>query len=677
MTPPEAGGATPQKPEGDEAEQDLGLSLMEGLTKDEPDPVLAAAQTLLTKEMLRVSVWRHEAELLQDVKEHIFDSQSSIIWVDAPTSKIRVLQDQVKIVSALLAQTNITKYCLVMPVGGRLDVLSAMYGKLREVFPGPKHAVFAIQLFTSSTQSQRATPQYVLYVAGPGGSTRSEAPMAVSLASCRGKPFEGLRLRCTDPNCPLRPEGERGDSRHDPAPDGVWRHDPAPDAEIHVDDREGGQDDDGAFGEDANTLEEDEITMALADEAGVDDSEGKKKYLVDLFTFSRPVAFYQRILSQVAGASHHDHLIALSRSAHPSLLVAARASSLSVHALMIASDHQAGHGHKLLTNMLYTRVWAEAKRTTTAPKRVRSAALTFIDADAPPPCEQTMRLHDVEPGESSWRTGLNKFPASLGTLCTKLLQQQLDQYQLTVCCSPGSEARVLTSRRHLREGEEICPASALLYDDAKALEAVLTANRYLADRVVKVSGVLPKDDDHGPMNIFAVLVGAARYATHYGGLRRGGPNCCLHVNPAAGPTDEFLVLRVATRNKQGISAGSPVCLNFGLGYDATAVANYIDDTDDPASKKYRGALDEYFKKVDSEESEKRNTEANVWPLAFRERPSTPSVRRGWRRDPTKPSRSKGGWRRDPAKPFRSKGGWRHDPAKPSHSKGGWRHEGVE
>lgn len=596
---------------GDDAQvqQDLGLSLLEGLTKAEPDPIMLRASTLLATEMLHVSTFTSAPDLVADIEQHVFASQRLLFVVDAPTSKIRVLIDMMKTVATILAKGPVQEnFSLIMPVGSRLDVLSAMSMKLKELFPKPKHSAFAIQLSSSNVQTSRACPQYLLFVSGPNDV--GKAASALNVSGCYAKPFEGLRLRCTDPLCPMRPEEERKRAQEqlDAESNNMEMR---PDAEIHADDcegNEGGED----YEEQDNDAEEDEIMAALQEDDEPTAAGGKSKYLVELFTFGRPVSFYTKVLAQIGQASQADHLIVITRTAHPAILVAGRQQKLSVHALVSGCGaHQVAHGQKLLKTMLYRQVWSEAKRTTTAPKRVRSTMLSFIEVEAPPAKEQIVRLSDCAPSESSsWRAGFNNFPADLETLTIKLAQSQLEASSLTIKIQEGG-SRVLTASRHLREGESVCPVSALWFNDARSLEAVLTANKYLADRVVRISGVLGSGESEGgvspSMQVFGVLVGAARHVSHYAGVRKGGPNCALAVDLTSGPGDELLRLVVTTRNKQGISAGQPIALNFGLGYDASAVEEFM-QADAPSSKKYRGALDVLFQVMDKDKD--AESEAN-------------------------------------------------------------------
>ena len=74
------------------------------------------------------------------------------------------------------------------------------------------------------------------------------------------------------------------------------------------------------------------------------------------------------------------------------------------------------------------------------------------------------------------------------------------------------------------EGEVICNCSALWYTSKTKLQEMLShgGNKFLLDRLVAVEGLLLGDTDETAA-MYGALVGAAGYAQHYHGLRKGGP----------------------------------------------------------------------------------------------------------------------------------------------------------
>ena len=110
----------------------------------------------------------------------------------------------------------------------------------------------------------------------------------------------------------------------------------------------------------------------------------------------------------------------------------------------------------------------------------------------------------------------------------------------------------LVTRRSIKENEQICEARALLFSSARKVHKLLEkgANTALLESSVfiKVQGVLREGGD-GPMDIFAVLLGVARYLRDPRDVGRTYSNCIVVANPHAGPNDGFLVLKAKSHKR--------------------------------------------------------------------------------------------------------------------------------
>ena len=152
-----------------------------------------------------------------------------------------------------------------------------------------------------------------------------------------------------------------------------------------------------------------------------------------------------------------------------------------------------------------------------------------------------------------------------------------------------------------RDGDIVCGASALFWDDWGGLVTFLDApgNAPLRDRVVQIDGVKRMQHDR---TVWAVLVGVCQFAQHFVGYRPRA-NCVLEFDPShgfnndtclggwgAGVSAAALGLKIATRNGAGVSAGSPLLLNYGVSFDLGApCAQPHADT-----AAFKGALDALF-----------------------------------------------------------------------------------
>jgi len=321
----------------------------------------------------------------------------------------------------------------------------------------------------------------------------------------------------------------------------------------------------------------------------------KKKALANVFVFAQPVAIYEGILKSVVKAQNMTHLIVLTRTSHPSLLVAGRRCGLETIAFVEkVSPHSMGHGEELLRKMTTMAMMVKAKALVqkVGTKRVSVGSLTFITAQNVP--NDLVAVKDIEIDVSkSWRAGFNKNPMDLEAMMVKLFHAELEANNLYLAQDAQGMLSLHTSIAR-KEGDAICPLTCLLFDSASMLEGFLSTagNKLLIDKLVKIPGVFMSEED-GRVDIFAALVGVGRFLRHFLGLRKAGPNVAIVPVPAAGATDGFLTLVTQTRNNVGIAAKNMLVANFGAEYDHSVKP----EVDEPDVKKFKGALDSYFKKI--------------------------------------------------------------------------------
>ena len=98
------------------------------------------------------------------------------------------------------------------------------------------------------------------------------------------------------------------------------------------------------------------------------------------------------------------------------------------------------------------------------------------------------------------------------------------------------------------------------------------------------------------MDIFAVLLGVARYLRDPRDVGRTYSNCIVAANPHAGPNDGFLVLKAKSHNGCGATEGTELVCDFE---DA-----YLEGLQTlPTPKKVRGALDILIERQRKDSSE--------------------------------------------------------------------------
>lgn len=248
------------------------------------DPVLEAAKDLALKELVKIVVYQDRDEWCKDVAASVFASHAAIVIIDCPSSKLSVLSHFLKL------GPNFPKKCAIfVPVGTRLEMLMNGKAILEKNLPG---RVFYVIQFHAGPQSTRKRPVFGLYAPVEG---EEGIPPNVDLSGCGAKAAEGIRQRCIDRNCPLRPHGSEpgcvgpiNDNEEIPGEDLM-------DEQLEAFCEDVGGDEAGFDGSDATegvALD----TDALAD---VDES---NRYLVNLYPCANPIKMNIAILKTLLRA---------------------------------------------------------------------------------------------------------------------------------------------------------------------------------------------------------------------------------------------------------------------------------------------------------------------------------------------------------------------------------------
>ena len=137
-------------------------------------------------------------------------------------------------------------------------------------------------------------------------------------------------------------------------------------------------------------------------------------------------------------------------------------------------------------------------------------------------------------------------------------------------------------------GERVCPVTCMFFDDRNALNSFLALPGTTAwhNRVISIHNV---HRNGSPITIWAVMVGAARIVTHFG-RQRSCPNCVLVFEPAKGFNADSLHLVAQRPNRVGMSAHTPLLLNFGADFDIHAARSLVSKGD----ATFKGALNLLF-----------------------------------------------------------------------------------
>ncbi len=582
------GEAMPEAP----ADANLFFDLETSASPEPENPLLAQARCLADKELLLVTIYVGQGafqEFSADVQGHVYPTSKPIVYLECPTSRAATFHEFLKLVPWP------TQFSLYMPLGSRMDVASTLMEILKKQFPA--RPAFLIVMSTGK-QSRRVKPSFALYMPMD---INEEIPTFISLKGCRASSSEGLRLRCLDYDCahrPSKPAEKQPKSEKE---------------EIEAEDLEGGSDFEECFEGGENSGDEKDAEELDATEQKDDESKPKEpgqEYTVNLFCYGAPIAVHGCVFRDLLKGSQRTHLLLLSRTAHPGLIVAAREANLKVIGWRAGvSAHSASHGEALLKKLLTQRKLKDAKRLlaeTAAPKRLRAADFQFIVAAAPPPQEQVLHVLEVETAAASaWRAGLNMNPENLSEKIVRQLQVELDSSRAMLHQASGGKEHLVAGKAH-KEGDVVCSMAGLTFDSKAKLKEFLHAgdvNKCLSSNMCQINGLVMSDEQPPKLgSLFRVFTGLGRFVRPYGALKKS-PNVALVVNPGEGVNDGLVTLVVRTKNKGGVARGTPLVLNYGMEFDHD-LADSMATSGSPETKRFRGLLAQYFTKLGPEELDK-------------------------------------------------------------------------
>jgi len=335
----------------------------------------------------------------------------------------------------------------------------------------------------------------------------------------------------------------------------------------------------------------------------------------NLFAYAAPLAVHRKVLGTICAVQSRTHMVVLTRTAHPGLLVAGRGFGLKVIAFLAGvSKHSLGHGAVLLKKLMMSSKLAAARESlpsvTRGSKRVQAGDFQFQVIQTHP--VQPVLLRDVTPAVTNWRTGLNNNPQGLDSKAIAQVQAESDYNGCKIKLDRRNGLESVLARRSMRDGDVVCTIGGLAFDSIDNLRAFINTNpvgRDFLGSLVRIDGVqhevLNAEDGLGDSQqaapIYFVMTGIGKYVRHYSQVGHKQANAVLTCHIGAGVCDGLLQLTVKTRNKSGIAAGSPILLNYGMDYDHAVVERMLAE-DGSQPKRMRTMLDAYFRQLGEREA---------------------------------------------------------------------------
>ncbi|CAE7466497.1 unnamed protein product [Symbiodinium natans] len=405
----------------------------------EPEDPLVVKATELSASILEKI---HVLNCPSDFKEAVKGLKAhcrGIILVDQPTSKAKIILDSLDLAWHAVAQAlpDPMKYVSVgITIGRRFDLIPLVTARLHKLLPNRQP--FVVQ---RDGQTKNKRPSYLIYQPSTS-SDKDMVPTTVPCNQVRAFSWEKLRLRCTDPTCPLRQA---------PVPEDTDEP-PHVDEEFPSDDLEGrdqGQDEQDVTEKLCEPDLDVEIDKAPKKKKSKAERELAREYKVDVWLFANAQDHYVKLLQGAFQSSQASWSVVTTRTSHPGALVACQTQTGEVVALVQGpSRHSMEHGKVLLEEMAAHLKMDEAKRLigNKRARPVQADDIPYIFMQAPPWQEQVVYVKEVSLGASPGPfDGLNRRVSDLETGMEKLLRRELSAWDLALAMSDGKTA----ARLHL------------------------------------------------------------------------------------------------------------------------------------------------------------------------------------------------------------------------------------
>ena len=550
-------------------EEDAKTALPDGVTQREHELFLKAREYIDA-----VTIFGKEPEF-KDASMNLLNAGRSVFMIDLATSRKTQISAAIDIVGTLA--TNCERTRVITVLFNRIDVLADVEKKLKLAFPKWYHILLSAQSGDSFKPAyQSGGKSTLIYLSIPPCDKLISFPTNIRYSAVL-EPGEKLRVMCANPDCPYRSGvglNTGGDKLDEIDPDHK---------EVDVMAIMNGLDE----GCEEETKEESQAHGLVQQIAGLEALTPHDKALDRfLFPHAHPVSYYEILLRDLGKASECRAMFLLTSSMHPSPWLAARQHNMSVvvYAPRL-NQHAQMHGHALAVSVRLTRLLREAQQDEQPP--LTRSDLQIIEGPTVPADVQVVEAYDISRG-NQWFEGLNRMfaGADLHRLIHSLLRKELDEHNFVLIEPRSTYGRGLSSTAFIPEGEHVCTATCLWFDNKAKLMEFLAAHPNEQDRVGCVRGILHEGK---ASTVYYVLVGCAAFINHFQGIRRT-PNVKLVYNATKGFNDGALSFVVSTRNKQGMGA-SEVVSNYGLDFDLTKVFAKSDDYQD----RFKGPLVKFVK----------------------------------------------------------------------------------
>ena len=181
--------------------QDTPMTTVGTEAVEDADPLLVRARSRTEALLERLQVHDDLASLRAGFVAQVMSDEKVVFWLDAVTSKPKVLNRMMDNLANFLTDVNARRQCTLIPCGRRLDLVVIVMNKASVVMPTAN--CYTVQLCSSKTQTAKRRPAYCVVIVTKLFMEADSMPNVLTVTK-RANSRECTRLRCLNKYCPLR-----------------------------------------------------------------------------------------------------------------------------------------------------------------------------------------------------------------------------------------------------------------------------------------------------------------------------------------------------------------------------------------------------------------------------------------------------------------------------------------
>jgi hypothetical protein len=161
---------------------------------EEEDPLRNLVEPKVSSAPAKINQYESFEDMKTTLANQVTSNQTVAIVVDSPTSRVKCVTPMIDSAAAIIGRLASKRVHILVPVGGRLDLLSAVHSRLATQLPNTFQQ-FCLQLNSGTDQRIRKKVGHMQYAVSKEALGDRHVPCGVPALASRARPgSRGARL---------------------------------------------------------------------------------------------------------------------------------------------------------------------------------------------------------------------------------------------------------------------------------------------------------------------------------------------------------------------------------------------------------------------------------------------------------------------------------------------------